>query len=166
MPVLCSLHRAEQEEEGDDAEVDGMAVDRARGWVPEVEALEHGFEVADVGRVDALGRVVFVVEGLEESSEYGIDGARAPRGILLGSGSPRSVIPSATYPSASLTVSARTRQPLRPRRRYRSPKTRRMHSRDSRVSRCRVPRRSLLGSVTLPMLGYGLIPTTYVLLLH
>ena len=43
------LPRAEQEEEGDDAEVDGMAVDRARGWVPEVEALEHGFKVADVG---------------------------------------------------------------------------------------------------------------------
>ena len=75
------------------------------------------------------------------------------RGILLGSGSPRSVIPSATYPSASLTVSARTRRPLRPRKRYRSPKTRRMQSRDSRVSRCRVPRRSLLGSVTLPRDG-------------
>ena len=70
------LPRAEQEEEGDDAEVDGMAVDRARGWVPEVEALEHGFKVADVGGVDALGRVVFIAEGLEESSEYGIDGAR------------------------------------------------------------------------------------------
>ena len=33
--------RAEQEEEGDDAEVDGMAVDGALGWIPEVEAFKH-----------------------------------------------------------------------------------------------------------------------------
>ena len=29
------LPRAEQEEEGDDTEVDGMAVDGALGWIPE-----------------------------------------------------------------------------------------------------------------------------------
>ena len=70
------LPRAEQEEEGDDTEVDGVAVDGALCWIPEVEAFKHGLEVADVGGVDAFGRVVFVAEGLEESSEYGIDGAR------------------------------------------------------------------------------------------
>ena len=63
------LPRPEQEEEGDDTEVDSVAVDGALGGVPEVEALKHGFKVADVGGVDALGRVVFVAEGLEESSE-------------------------------------------------------------------------------------------------
>ena len=70
------LPGAKQEEEGDDTEVDSMAVDGALGWVAEVEAFKHGLEVADIGWVDAFGRVVLVAEGLEESSEYGIDGAR------------------------------------------------------------------------------------------
>ena len=70
------LSRAKQEEEGDDTEVDSVEVDEAFCRVLEVEAFKHGFEVADVGRVDVLGRAVFVVEGLEKSSEYGIDGAR------------------------------------------------------------------------------------------
>ena len=35
------LPRAEQEEEGDDTEIDGMAVDGALGWIPEVDVGEH-----------------------------------------------------------------------------------------------------------------------------
>ena len=42
------------------------------GWTPEVKAFKHGLEVADVGRVDAFGRVVFIAEGLAD----GIDGDR------------------------------------------------------------------------------------------
>jgi hypothetical protein len=63
------LRWAEEPVEGDDGEVDDMAVDLTVNGVVGVEDIEEFADDGDVGRVGALGGVVLVGHPLEESLE-------------------------------------------------------------------------------------------------
>ena len=54
-----------------------MSVEGTPGRVESVEGVEETLEYGEVARVDTGGRIVFVSEGLEESSEYGMEVCRA-----------------------------------------------------------------------------------------
>jgi hypothetical protein len=64
--------RAKEPVEGEDGEVDDMGVDTSMDLVVGFEDSEQVSDDGDVGRVGSLGRVVLVLEALEESSEYGM----------------------------------------------------------------------------------------------
>ena len=63
------LGGAQEPEVGNDDEVDDMGVEGPPLGVLEVQAVEQGFDDADVGGVGTSTWVVFVAEGSEESSE-------------------------------------------------------------------------------------------------
>ena len=70
---------AQQPEEGDDDEVDGGAVECAFDGMVGVQGIDEALEDGDVGRVGSFGRFIFISEGLDKSSEYGMEpvGVRA-----------------------------------------------------------------------------------------
>ena len=70
---VAVLARAKEEEEGDDGEVDDVGVEGSPGGMQDVEGVEETPQDGEVTRVGACFGVVFVFEGLEESSEYGME---------------------------------------------------------------------------------------------
>ena len=67
------LSGSQEPEEGDNDEVDGVGIEHAIDWVVEVQGIHEGLQDGDVGWVGAGGRFIFVSEGFEESSEYGME---------------------------------------------------------------------------------------------
>ena len=64
-----ALGRTQEPVEGDDDEVDDMGVERAFQDVQGVKGGCESFGDGDVGGVGSAGWIIFVGEGLEESSE-------------------------------------------------------------------------------------------------
>jgi hypothetical protein len=69
VPGVSVLRWAEEPVEGNDGEVDDMAVDLAVDGVVGVEDIEEFADDSDVSRVGSFGRVVFVGHSFVESLE-------------------------------------------------------------------------------------------------
>jgi hypothetical protein len=69
VPRVSVLRWSEEPVEGNDGEVDDMAVDLALDWVCGIKDGEEFADDGDVGRVQALGRVVLVGHPFEERLE-------------------------------------------------------------------------------------------------